>query len=160
MGWLWSLLTGGTVEGYRGKIATTSRSNTISVSDDPDLTIQLAANALYAFIAFIRPSTVNGNSQGVRIIWNYSGTIGTGGFKSCGQQALNSTQQISNVNFALNVQAGLTTLPDAVNDYVLWIGEIHTTTAGTLSLQWAQVSSAAQASQVLAGSFLRVARMG
>lgn len=145
------------------KTNNTDRASTTTVTDDPDLTVTLEANATYRAVFYLHyaatdtarfktqwtvPSGATGNrtavgaDQGVILSGTSSG--GTGRYGVHGYTTA-CTYGTRNDN---------TFLCSAIEEAVL-----TTTSAGTLAIQWAQATSSATASRLGAGSSLHVQRL-
>lgn len=140
-------LAGGlTVAGVGGirsvaKASVTSRANTVAPADDPELTLSVAANAVYEVRCLI--VWTNGGG-GMRIVWNVpalsSMTWTDGG--SAGY-----TSPTTNATFVSSTG-------------VEPVGRLVTgATAGACTLQWAQNTTNAGATALQAGSFLTLRRV-
>ncbi|MET8694678.1 hypothetical protein ABZV65_19295 [Streptomyces bauhiniae] len=148
---------------YRYKTVTLDRtSNTLT--DDPDLTIQLDAGAVYKVeyhlhyaatdaarfrTAWTVPPAAAGNRSAIGpdqaqiLSATSSGGTGRWGVHNFGTACIYGTRD-SNNNQCVALEEALVT----------------TTSAGTCALQWAQQNTNATASRLAAGSFMRVTRIG
>lgn len=145
------------------KPSNTDRSSTTTFVDDPDLALQLEANAVYQVVFYLHfaaldaarfktawtvPSGATGNrsavgpDQGVILSGTSSGGTGRWGAH----------------NFTTSVTYG--TRDSATNQcFAMEESTLTTTNAGTLALQWAQATSNATATRLAAGSALRAKRI-
>lgn len=148
------------------KPSQTARTSTTTYADDPDLTFELAANAVYW----------------VEFIINYAtpGPAGTAGFKTAwtvpsgatGNRYVNGPGDSQNDGNANNISGRFgthafttaigygsrgtsTTSGLGVREWCV----VNTTSGGTCALQWAQQTSNASATTIFADSLMRVRRM-
>ncbi|NED75284.1 hypothetical protein G3I51_23760 [Streptomyces sp. SID9944] len=145
------------------KAGNTDRASTTTFADDPDLTVQLEANAVYRAQFFLHyaatniarfktmwtvPSGASGNrtavgpDQGQVLSGTSSGGTGRWGMHNFNTACTYGTRDSS------------TALCSAVEE-----GVIFTTSAGTLAIQWAQSTADAAAARLGAGSSLSVRRL-
>lgn len=149
------------------KVTNLDRAATTTVTDDPDLTAALEANATYHIAFYIHFAaldvaqfqtqwTVPVSASGVRSAagpaWTLAGGAGTaaaadGGYHRSGVHAFATAVRYGTRNSASNQCV-------AVEEAVL-----TTVGAGTLALQWAQAVSNASATRVAAGSSLHIRRL-
>jgi hypothetical protein len=140
------------------KAADTSRASTITTTDDPDLTLPVLANSTYLFEAFIAytSAAVTGDFK-----LNFNAPTGaTGYWNGIGPSTASvadpdSVRVIATVPGATSRTYGV---PLASNVFGLNVrgSVITSTTAGSLTAQWAQATSDANATVVKAGSWLRL----
>lgn len=146
------------------KAANTDRSATTAFTDDPDLTVALEANAVYHASFYLHYAGLD--AARFKTIW--SAPVGASGLRSCvgpDQGVVLSSTSTGGTGrwgvhaFTTSVTYG-TRDPSATNQaFALEEGVITTTSAGTLALQWAQVTSNATASRLGAGSTLHLRRL-
>lgn len=149
------------------KVTNLDRAATTTVTDDPDLTCALEANATYHVIFYIHFAaldaaqfqtqwTVPASASGVRSAagpaWTLAGGAATasaaeGGYHRSGVHAYTTGVRYGTRNSASNQCV-------AVEESVL-----TTVGAGTLALAWAQAVSNATATRVAAGSSLHIRRL-
>lgn len=150
---------------YVRKTSDTDRASTTTLADDPDLTVELEASAVY-FVEFI---LLLGGVAAADIKTAWTTPSGSSGFKAvigpASNAATNSaadsaTMRVGVHGFATPVEYSALRDGTGLLFGVQERGEVTTTSAGTLALQWAQVTSNATASRVSDGSLLRVARIG
>jgi len=148
---------------YRYKAANLDRT-TSTLSDDPDLTVQLDANAVYEVEMHLHyaatdavrfrtdwtaPSGASGNrsalgpDQGQILSGTSSGGAGRFGVHNFSTVCIYGTRD-SNTSQCVAIEEATVT----------------TTTAGTCALQWAQAATSATFTRLAAGSFMRVTRIG
>lgn len=143
------------------KTGNTSRSNTITGTADPDLQLPVVANAVYTMEAYLIVSGDAGSGQGrINLDWsapagavgNWTGTLVDG----------NATAEPSAVRqFANDLTAarGSGTYGSGSDVGIMLRGLLVTTgTAGTYSLDWAQITADATATIVKAYSWLSLTR--
>lgn len=148
------------------KSTTTTRASTITPTDDPDLvTPTLAINATYFVEFFLRYGVLSG--IGLRTAWNVPGGLLTSNKEVTGPGTAAADANADNLGMRSGVHAyatnitygGRTVVANQSRAYecgVIFTGG----TAGTITLQWAQVVSSATGTTVNAGSFVRVQRIG
>lgn len=146
------------------KSTATTRASTTTVTDDPDLTIALEANATYWVEFFIKyaatttpqfktqwsvPSGASGGRarHGVSSSVNDTTAGGPFGDGSWGQHAFTTALTYGTRNSAAN------------QVFALESGFVTTTTAGNVALQWAQNTADASGTVVSAGSYARAKRI-
>jgi len=157
---------------YVVKATDTDRTNTTTMSADPDLTAPVEANAVYCVEFYIyyggaynADSAADGD-----FVTSWSTPSGTTGLKSVigpGTNAAASSlahtvnavrlgvhQLATNVQYAC-VRNATNLLQLAYEQAIITTGA----TPGNVTLQWAQESSSATATRVSAGSFMRLTRM-
>lgn len=145
------------------KLNNTDRSATTTLADDPDLTVQLEANAQYWIeieiwyaastgssgikTAWTVPSGVTGNRSAVGMASTVSDAtpagVGRWGVHAYGTSVFYGDRQ-SSTNLAVAKESSYVTTGSS---------------AGTCALQWAQDTSDAGACRVAAGSLMRVTRL-
>lgn len=143
------------------KPANTDRASTATPADDPDMTVQLEANAVYHIEIFVHYAAIT--AAGFQTTWNVP--AGASGLKwSFGS----GSTQVARDNVPMRVGVhGLTVVCEygdgasASNQLGAFEqGVVTTTNAGTFALSWSQAASNATATRVGSGSFLRVTRLG
>lgn len=145
------------------KTAHTDRASTITVSDDPDLQVQLPVGVHFVEMYLMAGGTLAGD---IKTVWRTSGSMS--GLKT----VLGPSSTASNAN------ADQITMRDGTHGFgteILYSGVrdgtgllfgvvewavVTVTTAGTLALQWAQGTSSTAASRIAAGSLMRVTQLG
>jgi hypothetical protein len=140
------------------KAANTNRASTTAVAADPNLAVTLPAG-IYALKMYVQPQALAGAGGGFKFtLGNTSGAMTgtyayTGGIigafvSSVGQTGLNGVTSFSAVSNAAPV------------DWLDITGQVVVTVAGVLSFQWAQASSNAVNTAVLAGSWMQLTKVG
>ena len=135
------------------KTAATSRSSTTTVADDPHLVIALTPGtwSLGGLFGFYGTTT---GTQGIKMQLAFSGTQ-TAFFANLTGN-VNSSASDGNLYLStpgVNLYGTISALSTQV-DYLSPTGFIVVTVAGNLSLQWAQNSSSANATNVVLGSYM------
>lgn len=141
----------------------TARQNTATPADDPDLTMQLEANATYFVEFHIHYAAVD--AAQFRTDWTVpsgaSGNrcvLGMSPSNLTNTNADNATGRYGVHAYATDVTYG--TRNHATNQaYALETATVVTTSAGTLALRWAQLTSNAGFTTVFSTSFMRVTRL-
>lgn len=148
---------------FKYKAAHTDRASTTTLTDDPDLTMTLDANAVWVVefhlhyaatdtarfrTAWTVPASAAGNrsavgpDQGVILSSTSAGGAGRWGVHNFGTTATYGTRD-SATNQCVAVEEAT----------------VITTTAGTCALQWSQVTSSATATRLAQGSWMRAVRL-
>jgi len=140
------------------KASITNRSSNTTLTADPDLQVPLAASSVYKVEAFLQIQARNPGTQGFQFDFSYSGTLNSGALFN----GLTYAQAFGIINGAAytELRGGLWTVSPltyatcGLGDYLQITGNVFTTTAGTLALQWAQNSSSASNTGICGGSYL------
>jgi hypothetical protein len=148
---------------FKYKAAHTDRPSTTTLTDDPDLTMPLDANAVYVVefhlhyaatdtarfrTAWTVPASAAGTrssvgpDQGVILSSTSAGGAGRWGVHNFGTTATYGTRDSATNQCAAVEEA-----------------TVITTTAGTCALQWSQVTSSATATRLAQGSWMRAVRL-
>ena len=142
------------------KLSNTDRASTVTLTDDPELTYTLEANAVYRVEAFLHYAAIS--AAGFQAAW----TVPSGATGNRSALGAGSTQVSSdNVSGRFGVHAYGTAADygdraSASNQMFAYEESILTTSsAGTLAVQWAQSTSNATASRLAAGSSMRIKRL-
>lgn len=140
------------------KSADTSRTSTITPTDDPDLVIAIPAAGTYAVEAFLPVINPLGSS-GAQIRLAYSGTTTAAG--NAAEGVINATA--ANALYGYSTTLGrifqYATVSTADGDFVRITAYITVSTTGNLSIQWSQNSSTANALQLRRGAWLRATQV-
>lgn len=156
---------------YIYKATNTDRIGTTTLADDPDLTVELEAGAVYCVEMYIYfGGEFNDDSAGDGdFVTAWSIPSGASGLKSVigpGYDAAQDATAGSVSSVRLGVHQLTTSVPYAnvrneTNLLQLAYEQsiVTTVSAGTLALQWAQEDSDATATRVGASSFMRVTRI-
>jgi hypothetical protein len=143
------------------KVSDTNRAATTTFTDDPDLSITVEANAQYRVEFLIHYSSVA--AAGFKTLWTVPS--GATGLRACWGVDISPTSTSNPTGdgrwgihaFATTVNYGTR---DGTNQVMAWeTGDLVTTSAGTLALQWAQTTSNASSTRVAARSYLRIERL-
>jgi hypothetical protein len=144
------------------KRSNTLRTATTTVTDDPDLQIDLEANAVYYvewFVHYAAPGaeaiktawTVPSAATGLRSAWGVASGVATSDPSGDGRFGIHA--------FGTTCTYG--TRSNATNQSMLIeTGHVETTAAGLCAFQWAQNTSGLTGAQVCAGSYGRAKRIG
>lgn len=141
---------------YKGSDETVTSSTT--PQDDDHLTLTVAAGGVYAIQACLE---LTADPAGDILLTFAAPSGSTGGWTPTGVtlSTADGTGSIRLTRFAFGATSSLGVT--AAGLYVLPSGNlIVSTTAGSLTLQWAQAASNATATTVKAGSWLSLRRMG
>ncbi len=141
------------------KAANTSRASTVTVTDDPDLVLTSITSGTYLVTAYLPWSQATTSTQGINYRINYTGTV-TG---SLLQQDIrnNAGSFLAAGSFTANTTSasGSTGIGTTGQDYLKIQGIVTVSTSGTLSVQWAQNSSSANNTTLLAFAYLTAQRI-
>jgi hypothetical protein len=150
---------------YRAfKSAVTSRNTTTTLANDPDLTIASVATGVYAVELLLQMSGTTTGTQGLK--FGITGTAVSASGANSGF-LLSETAGTLSGNTAVDgiLPAGplgfgtLTIAAGAAADWALFKGVVQVTTAGSITLQWAQQSSSANNTNLWQGSSLVLRRL-
>lgn len=140
------------------KTVTTSRASTVTLTSDPDFQFAVAADALYRMEMNLQVTGSNtGDFQfgfsgptGAGLIWNSQGIVAAG--------SLYTDDQMFTGAMGSTITNGIITgLPVPI----FVVGMVDTaSTAGTFALRWAQGTSNATATNIIAGSHMQLTRVG
>jgi hypothetical protein len=143
------------------KPADTSRLNTATISNDTDFLVNLAANTTYFIELFVMYS---GNTTGdIRLAW--SAPVGAVGYRwSLGEAVAGTDRETTTMRTGVH---GLTTeVIYGAHSTALWVGLQETmiitnsTTAGNLTLRWAQgTANNTDATVIRAGSLMQIRKV-
>lgn len=150
------------------KASNTDRSSTTTLTDDPDLTFSLAANAVYIveFYLFFA-----GNLGDLQTAWTVpSGASGTRSAMGPGSAATGGTSNnMDNVSGRFGVHGFSTTVayggrttgttPGINQEIAVETSLTTTSSAGACTLKWAQVTSDTNSTRMAAGSWGRATRI-
>lgn len=146
------------------KPAATARISTGTVTDDPDLSMQVEANAVYIVEFHIYYASID--AAKIKTQWTVpAGVTGNRAVQGPGSTA--NQANMDNVSMRSGVHLYNTavtygTRDSAVNQAFFYEESMLTTSGagGTLALQWAQGASTATNTTVANGSWMRVTRVG
>lgn len=148
---------------YAWKAANLDRASTTTLTDDPDLTMQLDANATYRVEMFLHFAAID--LARFRTAWTVpSGATGNRSAVGPDQgQILSGTSSGGTGRWGVHAFTTICTYGSrdsgANQCFALEESTLITTTAGTCALQWAQATSNATATRLGQGSFMRVTRL-
>lgn len=150
------------------KTTATSRDNTTTLAADPDLQLTLDKTAVYKIelqVMFRAEAGTSGN-QGFNFAVGYSGSLAIEG-RGMGYEIVNLTPAVhAGALGGLTMSAGpipggVAPIAAGAQDqdgfHITWL--IETSTAGTLSVNWAQAVSSADDTLVLSGSYMVATRL-
>jgi hypothetical protein len=135
------------------KLTSTDRSSTTTLTADPDLQISLKASSTYQISVFALFTGVTSGAQGIKFSINYSGAFTLVGAAQ-GVQTVNSVGSVINPTTTGGLTAIATIAVSTNIDGTNFNFVVNTNTAGVLSFNWAQNSSSANVTRVIAGSYL------
>lgn len=144
------------------KAVNTDRTSTITFTDDPELTLQLAANAVYTVEFFIGFAGGSGKFQSK---WTVpSGATGNKSVQGPGSLATDTSMDNASMRsgvfpYSTAIAYGNRTTSSTNQSIAIETSLITTTTAGTCALSWTQVTSNVAATRVGAGSWVRALRI-
>jgi hypothetical protein len=147
------------------KTVATSRASTTTVTDDPDLTATLDANATYLVEMIVHAVSAATGTPLIKTQWTVPSGA-TGNRTSFGPGSSATETDSNNISVHAGVHGFTTALTygrrstsDSNQIAIIETAIVTTTSSGTLALQWAQAASSSTASQVSAGSCMRVKRV-
>jgi hypothetical protein len=146
------------------KPSTTGRASTTTMTNDPDITLAVAANAIYEVVGLF---LIDGASMAVStdpggFKWTFTVPAGVTGSYFYGHNNLSAGFAGAFPAQWTDTASGNTTGSSTANTQnVAIIGVLNTAgTAGSLTLQWAQNTSSGTNTHVQANSYLRLQRIG
>jgi hypothetical protein len=166
-----ALLASGQTDTYV-KAGATVRPSTVAFTDDPDLQVPLAANGTFMVEFFVKYATTK--AAGFQTKWNVPGTFtgpnrqveGLGG-ASAAVAAQDNTPSATDFSVRFGVHAFTTAVQygsrnSASNQVWLyeWATVVTGVTPGTVALQWCQLVSTIDNTQVTATSLARATQIG
>lgn len=140
----------------------TTRSNTIVVAADPDLTIPVFANSLYIIKALIVWDGDGNTVGGIKIrVGTGSGAVRSMFYTANTNTSIGSVASNSSPGTMTNISGSFEKLPSIVNatDHIVIDGLIQTVNATNIYVQWAQSGVTGLATRVQAYSFLSVQKI-
>ena len=147
------------------KTTSTSRPSTTSRTADPDLQLPVEASALYTLRYFFIVSC-SANSSGFSMSWTFpagaSGTHSFSGLQHTAGSVPTASSQDVNTTFDMSTGTGTGIIASGTQPVtgVQGIGFLDmSSTAGTFALNWAQLTSSANATVLNAGSFIELSRI-
>lgn len=147
------------------KAASTARSSTVTLADDPHLTVAIPAAGTYAISAVLRVGPGGAGANGkFKVAFTHPGgtfvTSGNGPVATLTTGSSASTEAISRSDAASPTTATAFGVSDTASTYVTVLLECEyvASAAGDLTLQWAQNASNAITTVLDVGSTLRVER--
>ncbi|MGH3381372.1 MAG: hypothetical protein ACRDS0_31530 [Pseudonocardiaceae bacterium] len=150
------------------KPSSTARTSQATVSDDPDLTYPLQANATYFVEFYIKyAAAAVTNVVKMQTAWNVpSGASGTRSCLGAGSSATDASADnvamhtgIHGFNSVIEVYGGRSN-SDSNQLLLVETSVITTTNSGACTFQWSQnASNATHAATVTADSFMRITRL-
>jgi hypothetical protein len=148
-------------EMFAFKSANTDRASTTTLADDPDLTFQLEANAVYRVMFIMHYAALS--AAEIKTQWT-TPTGATGNRSAVGAPSGTTdataapTMRLGVHNFTTTITYG--TRSSATNlCYALEESIVTTTNSGTCALQWAQNASNATATRMGSGSYAYAMRL-
>jgi hypothetical protein len=154
-----------TLSNYARKTTTTTRANTTTVSDDPDLKMWLEANSSYFVEFFVTTGSIA--AEDIKTSWSVPSGVTTTNRRVMGPGSNSSDVLADNIAGRYGTHLFATTLVyngvrnAAGNQYQLQEIAVVTTgaTAGYVAFQWAQGTSGATGTVVYAESFARATKL-
>lgn len=148
---------------FKYKAAHTDRPSTTTLTDDPDLTMPLDANAVYVVEFHLHYAATD--TARFRTAWTVpASAVGTRSSVGPDQGVILSSTSAGGAgrwgvhNFGTTATYGTR---DSATNQCAAVEEatVITTTAGTCALQWSQVTSSATATRLAQGSWMRAVRL-
>jgi hypothetical protein len=155
-----SITGGGSTQfSLAAKPSDTSRSNTNTLTDDPDLQFTAQAAGTYSVewtMTITGPATAN-----FKLALNCTGSVtvafwATQMIDASGNRAGNAAQNACSGGTASQTQTALT---NATYVVIQGFAEVVTSTTGTISVQWSQAASSGTAVVAKQGSWMRISKI-
>jgi hypothetical protein len=143
------------------KSTATTRSNTTTFSDDPEMSMTLSANATYFVEFFLYYSAIDAEKFATK--WTVPSGV-TGNRSTLGPGSSANQANMDNVSMRSGVHAFTTTglygTRNSSNQaFAYETGVLVTTSSGTVALQWTQGTSGSTGTTLYNTSFMRVTRL-
>lgn len=135
------------------KSAATNRNTTTVNTADPDLSLTLTSTGRWRIEVFLPVQTTTTNTQGFK--WVVGGTATINPLQN-GQITHNVNAVSTVAAFASGVGSAHAVVTVGGTDCIVAQGVIDVTVIGTVNISWAQNSSSANNTSLIAGAFLRV----
>lgn len=136
------------------KTATTSRTSTITVTDDPHLSVALTAGT-YKLEMWLPFWCTTVSTPGIRWQFSYTGTTATPSHYSYdGAISAAATQSAVAPLTQLQSHGGRVATDHTAADVIQLVGVITASTSGTLKLGWAQQTSNSSATNIGSGAWI------
>lgn len=141
------------------KTVSTSRASTTTATADPELQAQVAANAEYAFAAYIR--YVGGQTGDMKCAFTGpSGSSGSWGARTMSTGATLATDSSDAIRTPIGTTKAIGNISTTAGQTLNVTGRLITSsTAGTFSFDWAQNTSDATATSIEADSWFMLWRL-
>lgn len=140
------------------KLSATDRPTQTTETADPDLTLSLEASATYQVDVSIIFTGITTGTQGLKYLLGYTGSLTTVS-QAMGYRTVNGVGTVSPPFTATGSNSFGTIAVNPTVDGMAYTLLIQTNTQGTLSFNWCQSSSSANATRVGLGSFLAATRL-
>jgi hypothetical protein len=145
---------------YTVKAGTTSRASTTAQTADPELSgIALAAGMFEIKVRYIATGVGSASAGGLATSWGFTGTA-TGNRNGPSGPGFTSTNSGAAENLRSNsASMGLSTqfyYLATTSTSIVEEGLVTVTVAGNFSVNWAQAASNATATNLLAGSYVKI----
>lgn len=145
------------------KTADTARSSTVTLANDPDLTITNIPAGRYHYRVYVQTDGTTTGTQGIGWNINYSGTFTSPASHWNGYHHCSGAMQTGGAALAAAVTTLQRTCADlntTDSDNMLeLVGTLVATGTGTLGFSWAQEASSANATNVRDGSHIALTRL-
>lgn len=153
--------TAGLIQGFAPlgawKTSDTSRASTVTLTSDPDLTLNVVANAFYKFKCYLDFEAVAGTGFGIQ--WQWAVPAGSTLRYHLVCNSTSATPVVANTLQATDIGSSAGNGPGSLQGAEM-TGTLFTSTlAGAITLQWAQATSSATATIVHAQSFMELGRL-
>lgn len=142
------------------KAATTARSSTTTLADDPNLTAAITAAGTYIIEVWMSYGTAAPGSQGLKVQLNFTGTTTYSSTTYYGVNNIATTMFYANSGTPLGTPLTLVGAGQgSVTEWVYLTGLATVSTSGTFSVQWAQVNSSGNSTSVGQGSYMKLRKI-
>lgn len=141
------------------KTSATIRSSTTTLTNDPDFIFTSLPAGTYQFDLFLSTTGASIGTGDIKVTMNYTGTVSSGTWQGIGTNVSGSTVLFNNGG-SIGSGIGQPFGTNGGNFTGLLInGAMVVSTSGTLSLQWAQNTSNATATNIRGGSYMRLTQI-
>lgn len=141
-----------------GKTVTTDRASTTTISADPELVLPVEANAEYVFEYYWRVSGITAGGIDIQVSVPTGATGSYSTTRLAADQADTGTR--TSTRIAFNVETEFSTPSTSAHQVIGGFGRVITgSTAGNVSIDWAQNASNATASSMHSDSWISLRRV-
>lgn len=143
---------------FAKKPSNTSKQSTATLASDVDLQLAIPTAGVYSFQGFFRVDLGAGTGAGgIKFFMDYTGTLTGVEAPMHGYSNITGTSAVKIFTNSYTTTLAFATVGSG--EYLHWDGLVEAQNAGTLSIQWAQNTSSAQPTILLAGSYIKAERV-